>query len=116
MTAGSCKAQRQEPTMSMPATVWIRSLYLRRTPAPKLPRLNLGLRIADAAQRYADAVSIPYVITFGLEPHKSTRDQRRSKRQLWMASSVLARSAASGNRSPPARERAIMSADTPPDR
>jgi hypothetical protein len=66
--------------MSMPATVWIRSLYLRKTPAPKLPRLNLGLRIADAAQRYADAVSIPYVITFGLEPH-TPETRERSKRQ-----------------------------------
>ena len=66
--------------MSMPATVWIRSLYLRKTPAPKLPRLNLGLRIADAAQRYAAAVLIPYVITFGLEPH-TPETRERSKRQ-----------------------------------
>ena len=62
--------------MSMPATVWKKSLYLRRTPARKWPRLNLGLRIADAAKRYADAVSIPYLITFAVEPHASATTER----------------------------------------
>jgi hypothetical protein len=64
--------------MSTPTTVWIKFLYFRRTPARKSPGLILGQGISDAVQKYADAVSIPYLITFGLEPHASaTRERTR---------------------------------------
>ena len=62
--------------MSTPTIVWIKSLYFRRTPARKPLGLKLGQRISDAMQNYADAVSIPYLITVGLKPLASaTRDE-----------------------------------------
>jgi hypothetical protein len=65
--------------MSTPAAVWIKSLYLRRTRVRKWPGPKLGPRISDAAQKYADAVSIPYLITFGLEPHASATRERTQR-------------------------------------
>jgi hypothetical protein len=68
--------------------IYLAGLLLKVTPAHprelnapdrKRPRLVLGQWISDAAQTYADAVSIPYLITFGLEPH-TPETRERSKR------------------------------------
>jgi hypothetical protein len=64
--------------MSILAAVWTKSLHLPTFPVWILPRLRLHQPISDAAQAYADAISIPYLITFGLEPSTSaTRERRR---------------------------------------
>jgi hypothetical protein len=64
--------------MSILAAVSIKSLHLLGIPVRLWPRLKIGRSILGAAQGYADAVSIPYLITFGLEPHTSaTREQVR---------------------------------------
>jgi hypothetical protein len=64
--------------MSILTAVWVKSLHLPSIPTRLWPRLKLGRPIAKAVQSYADAVSIPYLITFGLEPHASaTRERTR---------------------------------------
>jgi hypothetical protein len=62
--------------MSILAAVWTKTLHLPTFSARIWPRLKLGRPISDAAQAYADAVSIPYLITFGLMPHGSATRER----------------------------------------
>ena len=67
-----------ELTMSILEAVRIRALHLPTIIVPRWPRLKVGRTIAEAAKAYADAVAVPYLIAFGLEPQKTaTRERKR---------------------------------------
>jgi hypothetical protein len=61
--------------MSILAAVWTKTLHLPTISIRIWPRPKLGRPISDAAQAYADAVAIPYLITFGLMPHASAKGE-----------------------------------------
>ena len=63
-TLKTTNAPAAEHTMSILAAVWTKTLHLPKMPARIWRSLKLVQPISDAAQAYADAVSIPYLITF----------------------------------------------------
>jgi len=62
--------------MSFLTAVWTKSRHLSSVPTRLWAQLKLGMSISDAAQGYADAVAIPYLITVGLETHISAARER----------------------------------------
>jgi hypothetical protein len=57
--------------MSILEAVWIKTLHRPSIGVRLWPWLKLGRAISDTARAYGEAVSIPYLIAFGLRPHVS---------------------------------------------
>jgi hypothetical protein len=59
--------------------VWPKSLQLLPFRVSK-GKIQLGRRLSDAAQTYADIVAIPYLITFGLDADRPSIKHRARPR------------------------------------
>ena len=62
--------------MSLLDAVRIRALHLPSFGLRKWQRVKPLETFADVAQSYAHAAAIPYLITFGIDPHATATDRR----------------------------------------